>query len=182
MKKTVFALISALLVLGCAEASQKSPEEIRLVQAAEEISASAMDDDEKIGRLTEIEASVREIRSRRPVSEISFQTPATGAAPANPRPLSTFVRKQTEETLSPTPGIPADERGPTPLVRMGYWIMRFVGWVFVVGISAAALLFVGIAVMAFFERLEASRETPSPKVRKRSDFIARDGVVPERLR
>lgn len=177
-KILLFALCATFINVSNAGTSEFGPEEKALVRTAEEISESAMDDDEKIARLTRIEARVREIRNRRTVEAAS----AKPRMPENPRPISTFVRRQVEETLGPTPGIPADERGPTPLVRMGYWIMRFVGWTLVVGISAAVLLFLAIAVTAFFERFETSRETVSPNVRKRSDFITRDGVVPERLR
>lgn len=178
MKILLFASCAAFLSVSDAGASEFGPEETALVRAAEEISESVMDDDEKIARLTRIETRVREIRNLRTAEAAS----AKPRMPENPRPISAFVLKQTEETLSPAPGISADERGPTPLVRIGYWIMRFVGWALVVGISAAALLLVGIAVTAFFERLEAGRGTPPPKARGRTDFITRDGVVPERLR
>lgn len=184
MKKiSLLALCAAFLAVSGAGASEMGSEEIRFVQAAEEISASAMDDDEKIERLTEIGARVREIRSRRLLSEKPVRTSIAEAVPANPRPLSTFVRNQTRQALDPAPTEEDDEPEPTALVRFGISILRFVGWTVVVGISAAVLLFVGIVVMALFQQIGENLKRPAPRARASpGNSVNRDGIVPARFR
>lgn len=182
MKALLFALCAILPFASNVRASETGQEELRLVQAAEEISASAMDDDEKIGRLTQIEARVREIRKRHASSETPSPRPTSGTVPASPRPISTFAQKQARKLVEKPETEDDDEPEPTPLMRFGFSILRFFGWTIVVGISAAALLFVGIVITALLQLVE-TRQTPAPRTRASpGNSVARDGIVPARLR
>ena len=183
MKALLFVFCAMIPFASNVRASETGQEELRLVQEAEEISESVMDDDEKIGRLSQIEARVREIRKRRASSETPPPRPPPGTATASPRPVSTFVQNQARKLVKKPDPEDDDEPEPTPLMRFGFWILRFFGWTIVVGISAAALLFVGIVVTVFLQQLVETRQAPAPRTRASpGNSVARDGMVPERLR
>lgn len=184
MKSAVLLVILSVLAFASAsQAAERTQDEIRLIQSAEEISASAMDDDEKIERLTRIEAQVRDIRNRRSADERSLEKADGAASSKSSRPVSTLVREQVRKTVRKTEVDDDDEPEPTPLMRFGFWILRLFGWTIVLGLSAAVVMFVGIVVVVFIQGLEEKHKARVPRAcASPGNSVTRDGVVPSRLR
>lgn len=198
MRNVLFALLFGFFsAVTASQAAETSTEERLLVLAAEEISASAMDDDEKIARLTEIRAKVNAIRSRKTLTETPSAADSEKKSAESARPVSTLVQGQLREAALPSPEATEEERGPPPALRIGYWMGRLAGWTVVLGMSAA-FLFLGY--VRFLELCEGSGRSDlatlafrlrmkTPWIRKcerqkapPTRGIARDGMVPERLR
>lgn len=205
------AFMAAVTMTDFASANTTTDEERRLVSFAEEIAASEMDDDEKIVRLTEIEARVSRIRKDRAApaeSRVTDNKPSE--TPKAVRPLSTYVESQTRSTLESSP----DEDEPTWLSKFFFAAVNYVGIALAIGVAVliASQLFVetlafverktGLSIWPSLHRIATPAEAaPNPEnpavpagnapapVRKTSarivrkkPVVPRDGMVPPHLR
>lgn len=205
-----FAFVVATVLPDFVSANPATAEERRLVSLAEEIAASGMDDDEKIARLTEVEARV--FRIRKDLANSANAQAATEKPPETPkavRPLSTYVENQTRSTLEGS----SDEDEPTWLSKFFFAAVNYVGIALAIGVAVliASQLFVealafveektGWMVWPVFQRTATPVETaPNPEnpivpadnapapvrrtsartVRKKP-AVPRDGMVPPHL-
>lgn len=197
-KIMILAFVTLIVPIVQAFAYEKTYEETSLIRAAEEISTSGMDDDEKIERLTAIRLRVGELRKRaETVGKIADAPPPIATVPENVRPLSTLVQKQAREAAHPTSGTAEEERGPSFMVRAAFILKRIVGWSIILGVAAAVLfwgyvLFLGFceksgqsdwAAFAFRQRARLRKFEIGRNAEAANPVnIARDGMVPERLR
>lgn len=205
-----FAFVVATVLPDFVSANPATAEERRLVSLAEEISTSGMDDDEKIARLTEVEARVSRIRKDRSDSVgTRTATVKPSEIPKAVRPLSTYVENQTRSTLEGS----SDEDEPTWLSKFFFAAVNYVGIALAIGVAVliASQLFVealafveektGWMVWPVFQRTATPVEAvPNPEnpivpasntrapVRKTSartvrkkPVVPRDGMVPPHL-
>lgn len=206
-----FAFVVATALPDFVSANPATDEERRLVSLAEEISTSGMDDDEKIARLTEVEARVSRIRKDRSDSVgAQAATVKPSEIPKSVRPLSTYVENQTRSTLEGS----SDEDEPTWLSKFFFAAVRYVGIALAIGVAVAvgsrlfaeALVFVeektGWMVWPVFQRTvtpvenvpnsgnpaipTANTSAPiRPTARTatgKKPAVPRDGIVPPHLR
>lgn len=197
MAKILIPIICALLApMSVEKASARTYSEAELVRAAEEIAASGMDDEEKIERLTEIRERVIELRKKPPPAEPpprhTVEKPAESA-----RPISTYFRNEALGAIRPEDRTPEEERPPGFLARAGFFLGRALGWIVALGVGACVFFGAYLSLVDFCERsknpnlvlfafrqrmklrkLEADRP---PEIQNPAG-VARDGMVPERLR
>lgn len=206
-----FTFVVATALPDFVSANPATDEERRLVSLAEEISASGMDDDEKIARLTEVEARVSRIRKDRSDSVgAQAATVKPSEIPKAVRPLSTYVEKQTRSALEGS----SDEDEPAWLSKFFFAAVHYVGITLAIGVAVLIVSQTFIEALAFIERkfgwsiLPSPRRTPmsaeivqspsnhvipatSASVPNRQTFVTlvrkkcvvpRDGIVPPHLR
>lgn len=198
MRKILWTVAFAIVAGFSTDLSfARTGQEAELVRMAEAIAASGMDDDEKIERLTEIRARVVELR-RRNAAEVSTQPPiGTEKVAESPRAISTFVRNEVQSAILATEERTQEVQPPGILVRIGYFLLRAIGTVMVLGLGAGMVFTLYLALIDFCERSKRPRlalfgfrqrmkllkfQVDQPADSLNPTGVARDGIVPVRLR
>lgn len=197
MAKILIPIICALLApMSVEKASARTLSEAELVRAAEEIAVSGLDDEEKIERLTQIRERVIELRKKPPPAEPPPRPTAEKPA-ESARPISTYLQNEALGAIRPETRTTEEERPPGFLARAGFFLGRALGWIVVLGFGACVFLGAYLSLVDFCERsknpnlvlfafrqrmklrkLEADRP---PEIQNPAG-VARDGMVPQRLR
>lgn len=198
MRKILWTVALAIVAgFSAIPSFARTGQEAELVRIAEEIAASGMDDDEKIERLTEIRARVVELRRRNAV-EVAARPPTdAGKAAESPRPVSTYVRNEVRNAMLATEERTQEVQPPGILVRIGYFLLRAIGTVMVLGLGAGMVFTLYLALIDFCERSKRPRlalfgfrqrmkllkfRVDLPSDVRNPTGVARDGIVPARLR